>query len=170
MSRPNRSDPSSLPYQVDPRFEFVAVGGWQTGGLLEIRWQGKLTDTLSLPASEWTAMAALIHASLKSQHDHKAKAFVFADELGALVQELSHRGTGTATAAHAVIHKLRALFSRSTAAELSLGTGRTTERWGKLVIEKHVRFGYRVSVDPSQLTLILLDETEADEPAENDNA
>lgn len=163
----NALNDSSLPYHVDPRFEFVAIGSWETGGLLEIRFQGKLTETLSLPAAEWTAVAALIKASLKSQHDHWAKAFVLADDLGPLIRDLSHRGTGTAAASHAVIHKLRKFVSESTAAELTECSEADCEAWGKLVIEKHVRFGYRISADPNQLRLVLLhgpkDETGEDE-------
>lgn len=160
---PNETRDPSVPYQVDSGFELEAIGSWSNGGVLEIRYQGKRTDILTLTASEWTAMATLIKASLESKDDHWATAFVLAEKLGPTVQRLSHRGDKTAAAAHAVVHRLRRLLSESKAAQFSAGGEQSSEGWGKLVIEKHLRFGYRVSIEPKQLTLFMLKDPEEED-------
>jgi hypothetical protein len=46
-----------LPFQANPMFSLHAVGAWENGGILEIRFKGKRTDLFRLAAAEWSVLA-----------------------------------------------------------------------------------------------------------------
>ena len=70
MNHLNVFDQSPLPLGVDPRFELSAVGDWDNGGLLEIRFATKSIATIDLTVSEWSVLAMLMQAAKESLDSH----------------------------------------------------------------------------------------------------
>jgi hypothetical protein len=145
----------TLAYRTSPGFSLHAEGRWLTGGAVQIFYHALLVDQLSVPKSEWSVLALLIEAARLSETGHRAAAFVPTAKLALELQRRAGLGGCDPENLHRVIMKLRRRLTRGAAQELA-----ETEHleWDRNVIEKHPTLGYRLSLPPDVLHLVLLNE------------
>lgn len=145
----------TLAYRTSPGFSLHAEGRWLAGGAVQIFYHALLLDELIVPKSEWSVLALLIEAARLSETGHRAAAFLPAAKIAHELRRRAGLGAGEPENVHRVVMKLRRRLTRGAVQELA-ETNRL--EWDRDVIEKHPTLGYRLSLPPNALHLVLLNE------------
>ena len=145
----------AIPYRADQHFGLIAIGRWKTGGILEIYFESQLLDRVILPQAEWAVVALLVQAAERSKSNWTA-AYLNADELThglerkTDLQDLDNQKIFT------YVYKVRQMLKHTDAAKLAVHKFGDDVPWPKLLLEKHKRLGYRLSLPPENVRVRFL--------------
>lgn len=143
-----------MPYYASDGFAINAQGRWLTGGAAQIFYRSKMIEQPIVPTAQWAILAVLIEAAKRAEGENWASGFVTSEALSTKLRRRAGLGDGTLQNLYASVKKLRDRLGAGTAATFASSLGL---QWGRDVIEKHRTLGYRLSVSPGNLLLILLD-------------
>jgi hypothetical protein len=144
---------TAAPYSVDSGFTLRAVGRWQHGGAVEVRFDDELMATIDLPAAEWAVAAMLIEAGMRSADATWGSAFMTTGELARGLYRRSRRGNSDPANVGQVVYRLRT----STEKQMS-GLVPHPKGWSRLLIQNRRYLGYRLGLPPENLHLEILGE------------
>ena len=145
----------ALEYLVSSGFSLHAEGRWLTGGAVQIFYHSLLVEQLIVPRSEWAVLALLMEAAKSAETGHRAAGFVPTNKLAMELQRRAGLGGGDPENLHRVIMKLRDRLTGGAAQELAV---LKELAWDRDVVEKHPTLGYRLSLPPEAMQLMLLNE------------
>ncbi|MBX7168106.1 MAG: hypothetical protein K1X74_17355 [Pirellulales bacterium] len=151
MATPPR--PGGFAYRVDPRLHLTAQGRPTGEGSVQFHDDGGPIKEFAPSPTQFALLVLLIEAAQRAAATGRpADAFVPAKVLAQQVLKRLGRGEGSRLNVHKQIYKLR---QRLTEAELAAYVRNPAERFGWALIERHPNLGYRLSLPPENLTLLL---------------
>jgi hypothetical protein len=145
----------SIPYRVDSRYTLRAIGRWKQGGVLEVRFEGRLMVSIPLPAALWDIVAMMMDAGMRSGGWNWASAFMTAPELARGLYLRSRRGNSDPANIPRYVFRLR-----NSIAQRMDGRIADPKDWSKLLIEHHSCLGYRIGLPAENFGLEFLGETD----------
>lgn len=158
MSNSNR-EPSPLPFRIDPRFGLHVTGQFETGGVLEFRFENRTVDVWPAPAREWGIAALLTGAGQQSQSQGWFTAFKTVKKLAGLLSHPTRLGLVRGDEVVRLVYDLRLILGRTLARKLHPPPIPSTAHWGLRLLETHPTLGYRISLPPQNLKLTLIEDS-----------
>jgi len=152
----NRTPFKPYAYLLDGEIALSAQGYSSTGGDVQIFHRDAHVASVSLSRLQFALIAILIRkAQLAADQGMPSKAFVRAKDLADALFDYTGLGASDPNNLHKSILRLRDRLAKEA---MELSEHSKGMQWMRDIIETHATFGYRLSLSPDKLHLLLFDE------------
>jgi hypothetical protein len=138
-----------------PNFTMELRGHWDTGGVLELYFEGERFACIKFSRGPWSVLATLFLAAIRAQSTHWFNAYVTTKDL---VQSLQTQGVldmPLPNNIHRLINKIRSELAKIAPRKLMDNSAQSEFEWAAQLIESSKGPGYRVALPPASLKLFI---------------